>query len=102
MVQVPLATPHGGLPPTIVATTPRSAPNQEHSSPSPGSGMPSPERRMWQVAAHANDRGVDLTARRARQKQLFRSLSEAPNTLVDALDVFELQQDQQQRGEDLA
>ena len=46
--------------------------------------MPSPDRHQWQVAAQAVDRGMDLTARRARQKRLFRSRSEAPTTLLAA------------------
>ena len=81
--QVPVATPHTSKLAGERATTPRagSAPPEEHRSPSPVSAMPSPERRQWQVAAQAHDRGVDLTARRAGQKQLFRSRSEAPSTL---------------------
>lgn len=41
--------------------------------------MPSPERHQWQVAAAAADRGVDLHARRARQRSLFRSRSDIPS-----------------------
>ena len=47
--------------------------------------MPSPERHQWQVAAQAVDRGMELTARHARQKRLFRSRSEAPATLAAAV-----------------
>ena len=47
--------------------------------------MPSPELRLWQVAAHAADRGVDLTARNARQKRLFRSQSEVPGMLGESI-----------------
>lgn len=89
-LQVPLATPHSGIRPPPTAdpgvSPPRSAPqpHQEHRSPSPASAMPSPERHLWQVAVQAADRGVDLTARRPRQKRLFRSRSEAPTTLSDA------------------
>ena len=66
----------------IAATPSRSgaamlAGDEEHRSPSPRSGMPSPERHQWQVAAQAVDRGMELTARHARQKRLFRSRSEA-------------------------
>lgn len=41
--------------------------------------MPSPDRHQWQVAAAAADRGVDLHARRARQRSLFRSRSDIPS-----------------------
>ncbi len=41
--------------------------------------MPSPERHQWQVAAAAAERGVDLHARRARQRSLFRSRSDIPS-----------------------
>ena len=73
----------------VAATPPRSgaamlAGDEEHRSPSPGSGMPSPERHQWQMAAQAVDRGMELTARHARQKRLFRSRSEAPATLAAA------------------
>lgn len=84
-LQVPVLTPGSGLPPAG-ARTPRDAgiPPDEHRSPSPASGMPSPERHQWQVAAQAADRGVDLTARRARQKRLFRSRSDAHGALAAA------------------
>ncbi len=59
--------------------------------------MPSPERHQWQVAAQAADRGVDLTARKSRQKrQLFRSLSEATSTQADTSVPARAQQQQQQ------
>lgn len=45
-----------------------------HGSPSPV-GMPSPERKHWQLAAYAQEHGVDLMPR--RQRRLFRSQSEA-------------------------
>lgn len=86
-LQVPIATPGSALPAGLARTPPRagSAPlEDEHRSPSPTSGIPSPERRQWQVAAQAADRGVDLTARRSRQKRLFRSRSEAPAMLGGA------------------
>lgn len=51
--------------------------------------MPSPERRQWQVAAQAADRGVDLTARHSRQKRLFRSRSDAPGVLAGAAAALE-------------
>lgn len=59
--------------------------------------MPSPERHLWQVQAQAADRGTDLTARRARQKRLFRSRSDAPVSL--AVVAGDLQQQQQRAGE---
>ncbi len=79
-LQVPASTPHT-MP--AEASTPRTGPGtaHEHCSPSPSSGIPSPERHLWQVAAQAVDRGVELTAR-ARQKRLFRSRSEAPSSLA--------------------
>ena len=106
-LQVPLATPHSSLPVGTARTPPRSGaaaarqPGDEHRSPSPVSAMPSPDRHLWQVAAQAADRGVDLTARRARQKRLFRSRSDAPSSLAAAAGDLRQQQGQlaQQQGE---
>lgn len=94
-----MATPGSALP--SGARTPRAssvpAAGEEHRSPSPVSGMPSPERHLWQVAVQAADRGVDLTARRSRQKRLFRSRSEAPSTLLALEMEQKLGQEQQQQ-----
>ncbi|PRW45596.1 surface antigen [Chlorella sorokiniana] len=73
-IQVPLATPG---PAPARHGVPGGA--EEHRSPSPTPGMPSPERHQWQVAAAAADRGVDLHARRTQQRSLFRSRSDIPS-----------------------
>ena len=88
-MQVPLQTPHSALalgPAHTPARFPPTSEEEEHRSPSPRPGMPSPDRHQWQVAAQAADRGMELTARSARQKRLFRSRSDAPISLVAVAD----------------